>query len=232
MKFTLSILISLFVNLSTNAAIFCRYGGRNTWTSFDTLIASIGLGILLVFFMITFIKSLKYANFKKTLNIKTKLAEELIVESAKEDKVWDKDSLIELITNTFHTFQESFTKQNMNIVKHLVTDDFAFIYQRIHDTEIRRGYFYYINNVNIQSIEIVGINDSYYNEYDNFTARIKSSMTKNMQYMGDHFTLDNSIICCDELYYFVRYNDSWYLNGINSDINWGNVENLIVQKES
>jgi hypothetical protein len=119
----------------------------------------------------------------------------------------------------------------MSIAQNIVTERLYDFYQPILDRQLRAGMHNHIDKVDIRKIEIVGITDFKDDALDEFTAYIYGTMVDLMVRDTQSIIKAESAIIFEDLYHFVRYENTWLLSRITSDMDIWSMMDLKTSKE-
>lgn len=189
-----------------------RYSGHRstpyklTW--FD------GLVFLLV---ILFTVGMCYFGIVYFKKIKAKKADKLIKLSAEEDKIWEKEHLVNVTKHVFREFRNAWQEQDLSIINHLVTNHLIEREGLILSHQIDKNIVNFINIHSIDNVEIIGIQDSKNDYFDKFSAYVSATISEHYTYGGVVNEGSKKTGKIEEILHFVRVKNEWLLDSIQND---------------
>lgn len=180
-------------------------------------------------------------------------------DALKEDSSWDINSLEEEVKKVFFTYQEAWTKKDMNIIAPHMTKKYLKKASRILKTQLT-GKVNILENINLNKLTLMSVRDNPGRDGDMFAMEISASMIdytidetnhrftwstssrrKNESQNSYESRAMNEAEAFKEYYIFIRHNGKWLLNNIKPkfSIIWdiiglseSNLRKILKQEES
>lgn len=214
--------------IHTGKTIFgITYGGSkySPWSSVDYLLFySVVVAFIAFIFLVFFGNRIVKRNRKIRIN-------NLLSSSEKEDELWNREELMKFIDSAFRDMQNAWTNRDMDLVKGLVTSDFLNQSQELLNGQISSGFYDFIDEIDVQKIEIIGIADHKEDAKDKFVAYIIGKKVDVVLYDDEVKNANYPKRKFQDLYHFVRQGRSWKLNNITNDIDTASIRELDFFKE-
>lgn len=201
--------ILLFLLLALPFTTLARYGGITKMTAWER--AHIPHAFLLAFAIIGLSVFYMYRRHRIALQKKKSYVEDVLPKSAESDALWQEEGLKQFVRSTFLKIQEVWRKEDLSLVADLVTDK---LHSALANSLARKANKNVLGmgNIQIDVLDIVGIEDRKDDDQDRFTAYIRGTMD----------TKERIAESFEEIYQFMRHENKWYLYNIKSymDYEW------------
>jgi predicted lipid-binding transport protein (Tim44 family) len=195
------------IMLGSSTELFARAGGGGSGGSTTRGIGAIIL--VLVFFAILYYRTWQS---KRQATI-----------SMARDPNWNYDFLIKYAEDAFMRIQDAWMKKNLDLISDIITDNLrAELQKGIRELDFK-NMKNVLEDIEVDSVKIIGAEDYADNEKDCFTAYIKGSMIdKEVSGLNGHewVKLDGPF---RDLYYFKRHENTWLVDKIDTQATIGKV---------
>lgn len=216
MKINRKAVFLLIMLITAGAEVFARAGGGGADAVRGGIFTVILAFILAPFFFI-------YGLVMTVLwRRKRRRAERLADKLATEDNMWNLRDMKARVELAFFKVQHAWMERNQDLARDFMSDRIYEKHKMQTDAMISAGTKNILENINLLSVMITSIEDYTDNRRDTFLALIKGSMkdyhinekTKAVQKGDPSKTAD-----FEELWRFIRINDSWLLDEIDQTVN-------------
>ncbi len=202
-----------------------RYGRGVKWEKGDNE------RLIVILIVIAIIITFSIIGYKWIIKYKALRVNRILDKSANEDAIWNKEKLEKFVRDSYIKMQTAWMKQDMNHVQDIITSELYDIYQRMLDNQNRVGIYNHIDEVRIEKVEFVGVEDYIDDNYDRFTAYISGHMVDLIVRIGINEIKTDKLTYFEDLYHFVRFENSWLLSGITNNVDIWTVSELEIKKE-
>lgn len=189
------------------------YGGRYS-EKFDPVATTIVLVCTGVFFGV----ALFGATF--LIIIRNKSAKIALKKAVGSDSFWDEQKMLDFGNEIYLKVQESWSKNDLSEINHLVTTDFFNHYQHFLSRYAKSKIKNVIKDVKINKSKIVKIIDKTNNNEDTFMMYFKGTMIDYLVNTESGIIVDGDKTDPDifeDIYVFFRRENKWLLNQIIND---------------
>lgn len=202
-----------------------RNAKYSKWETADTYIL-IGFIIVTILVVIYFWKGLRFV-----IRMRQRRTTALLNQLSKEDIIWDKTTLTAFVNNAFIKIQEAWEDRDMETALEIVSSKVYAKYQRKWQRQKNLGYTTKILKIQVNNIQIVGIEDYAENRYDNFTAYISGEMVDVVTYFNGVVEDRKPLVEFNDLYQFLRYHNTWIITSISNTVDIMDINKLKIKKE-
>jgi hypothetical protein len=197
---------------------FARAGGGRSSGSGNSII-----GIILAPFFVIYSVILARNVAKKAAQTK-----QAIDKFSSKDPVWNTNNLIDVVNKTYFAVQNAWMMCDQSICREFVTDRLFNLHKMQTDKMIANNRKNILENVSLDSVEILQAVDYRDDSKDYFRAYIKGSM-KDYE-INTHLNIltdgDKEIRSFTELWLFKRNGENWLLDEIDSSITIADIKRL------
>lgn len=177
-----------------------------------------GYRLIIILVVIGLLSIVGWKGYKWLIAYKNSKVNKKLAGSSQLDKLWDSESLEKMIRDVYFRMQKAWMEQDMNQVADITGSTLRTKFQRLLDRQKRAGIYNFLDRIDIKEIKIVGLEDYLNNDLDNFTAYISGSMTDVMVRKGEHVIKSQGSEDFEDLYYFKRKGERWYLVEISNTV--------------
>lgn len=144
------------------------------------------------------------------ISLKEKKSEQVLEKASMHDSIWNVESLKYQTRFIFYKIQGALENKKIDSLQNYTTSDFILWFKKIIENNIDTT----INTIDIIETRIICCQDFQQNDKDKFVGYLKGTVVQ-VTGSGEHSKKE-----FEEAYHFVRCQNDWLLNKIDSDSIW------------